>query len=242
MSSPMRATVLTPELVPLVLEPAGLGSRALAFLIDLGLALAILTAISMPASILLPDMIGLPVVMTASLVVPIAYHVVGDIRWGGRTLGKRLFGLRVVDARGLPLSPRQSLIRNVARALDALPLAYGVGAFAVVLDPLGRRLGDHVAGTLVVGDRTPELPLREVPALRRVNSLDTPRVRRLVRHRLTLEGRRVLVDLCVRADRLDPEARYDLMEEAGRRLRERLDLDEPHLSGESLVRSIVALF
>jgi uncharacterized membrane protein SpoIIM required for sporulation len=68
----------------------------------------------------------------------------------GRTPGKQLLGLRVVDGRGLPLSLEQSLVRNVVRALDFALLFYGLGALACQYDSRRRRLGDIAADTLVI--------------------------------------------------------------------------------------------
>ena len=61
-----------------------------------------------------------------------------------------LIALRVVDARGLPLTIYQSMARNVARAVDFLPLFYGVGAVASLVTATGGRLGDLIAGTIVI--------------------------------------------------------------------------------------------
>ena len=234
------AIVLTPEHVELRLEPAGPGSRWLALLVDWAIATG-LASVGVGGSMALPGPLAAPLAVTIPLVVGLAYPIWFELRADGRTPGKRMMGLRVVDARGLPLEPAQSLVRNVARALDVLPVAYGVGALAALLDPWRRRLGDLAAGTLVIQERRePIVPVPQ-PLPPRWNSLRTPRLLRLARHRLGLEERELLLELSARADELEPRARYDLMEEAGTWFRRRLEIEETSLSGESLVRGLAAL-
>ncbi|MBI5369397.1 MAG: hypothetical protein HZA54_20350 [Planctomycetes bacterium] len=120
-------------------------------------------------------------------------------------------------------------------------MGYGVGALACLVDPLSRRLGDLAADTLVIREEG-QLGFRVLlPPSRRFNSLRTPRTLRLIRHRIGLELREYLLTLCLRAEGLEARARFDLMEAAGRHLRERLDLDDPHLSGENLVRDLTSI-
>ena len=78
------------------------------------------------------------------------YAVVSEWVWRGQTVGKRLMGLRVVDARGLRLEPSQVIVRNLMRLLDALPALYLVGGIACVFSRHRQRLGDLAAGTVVV--------------------------------------------------------------------------------------------
>ncbi len=233
--------VLTPEHVPVKLVPAGLGSRFLALLVDAGLVFALSIAIFRLCSALLPGGIARALAATLTFVVTWGYHVLFETRYQGRSPGKRLTGLRVVDARGLPVTREQSFVRNVVRVLDFAPLFYGAGALVSLLDRHGRRLGDLAAGTVVVTEeRPPLLGLPSAPA-RRFNSLRTPRLFRAARNRISLEEREFLVALCLRAKLLTPEVRFDLMERAAERYRRKLGIEEPELSGEALVRDLTAL-
>ena len=54
------------------------------------------------------------------------------------------------DATGLPINLRSSVLRNVLRIVDILPENYVVGLVSMLLSPSGERLGDHVAGTIVI--------------------------------------------------------------------------------------------
>jgi hypothetical protein len=135
----------------------------------------------------------------------------------------------------------QSIVRNLMRVVDFLPLFYGVAAVASLMSPLRKRLGDVVAGTVVIRDAQPLAMRGQIAAERRHNTLRTPRVQRLVKHRISLEEREFLLTLCVRAEKLSPAARYDLMESVAAHYRETLGVEEGQISGENYVRDLTAL-
>ncbi len=147
----------------------------------------------------------------------------------------------MVDGRGLPITLAQSFMRNVVRVLDFAPLFYGLGGLVSLFDRDHRRLGDIVADTLVVRERTPLRPEGKLRLDRRFNALREPATLRRIRQRVGLEEREFLLTLCLRADRLREQARYDLMEEVGSHYRRRLEIDAPHLSNENLVRDLTAV-
>jgi uncharacterized RDD family membrane protein YckC len=234
-------TITTPEHVPIRLEPAGAGSRFLAVLIDFALVSAIGTTVYQIVSTFLPPGAARAVFVTVQFVLTWGWHIYFETRKQGRTPGKRALRLRVVDARGLPVSLYQSLVRNISRVLDFAPAFYGVGGVVTLLSPTRRRLGDIIADTLVVRDAQPLAYSGQLAGERRHNSLRTPRVLRLLRHRVSLEEREFLLTLCMRADRLSPAARYDLFEDVAAVYRRKLDLEEEPLSGENLVRDLTAV-
>jgi uncharacterized RDD family membrane protein YckC len=79
-----------------------------------------------------------------------AYFIVTEAMWGGTPV-KRLFGLRVLRADdGLQLGWSESVIRNVLRIVDVLPVLYLVGFIFAVSSPKAQRLGDRIARTVVV--------------------------------------------------------------------------------------------
>jgi len=95
---------------------------------------------------------------------PIAFEVLRD----GQTPGKKTLGLRVVNGNGTPVTWLPSIIRNLMRTVDSLPFLYGFGVASCLADPHSRRLGDLVAGTLVVyadapAERTPAPPVAAAP-------------------------------------------------------------------------------
>jgi uncharacterized RDD family membrane protein YckC len=232
--------VHSPEHVLIALEPAGLGARFAAFLIDAAIIAGLLALSSQIAGVL-PRAIATAVNVTASFLILWGYFVLLEVLRAGQSVGKQVMRLRVVDARGLPIELPQSLVRNIVRLLDLMPMG-GLGMACVLFDPHRRRLGDLAADTLVVRERGPSdrlsLAAREA---RRHNSLATPRTRRLVKHRLGLEERELLLDVCLRAPDLEEGARLRLFEEIGDRYREILGIEDKALSGENLVRGLVAL-
>jgi uncharacterized RDD family membrane protein YckC len=233
--------VVTPEHVEIVLDPAGLGHRFLALLVDLLVVLGLSMLVAQASLLLVPLGIAGVVRGAAFLLIGWGYHVYFEIAHQGQSPGKRVFGLRVVDGRGLPLALEQSFVRNAVRALDALPLGYAVGALACLFDRERRRLGDVVADTLVVREPRSVPTDRRLARERAFNSLRVPRVLRMVRHRVGLEEREFLATLCLRAEALDAGARFDLMEEVAGYYRQKLDIADVPLSGEALVRGLASI-
>lgn len=234
-------TITTPEHVPIRLEPAGAGSRFLAMMIDTGITTTASTTIAGISNIFLPSGIVGAIFVTLSLFLAWGWHIWFETRSDGRTPGKRALSLRVMDERGLSVSFFQSLIRNSMRVIDFAPLFYGFGGIATLASPRRQRLGDLVAGTLVIRDVQPLVARGQLAAERRHNTLRTPRVQRAIRHRISLEEREFLLSLCLRAEKLTPGARYDLMETVGAAYREKLGIEEQQMSGENLVRDLTAI-
>jgi uncharacterized RDD family membrane protein YckC len=136
----------TPEGVDLRLRLAGPVPRAAAFVIDLLIRVALYLVLT-PMMALAG--LGGGLVLLALFLVEWFYPVWFEVR-SGATPGKRALGLAVVHDDGTPVGPSASLIRNLLRAVDFLPLFYGLGLVSMLLDRDFRRLGDLAAGTLVI--------------------------------------------------------------------------------------------
>jgi len=149
-----RESILGLDNIRLDLPVAGLGSRSLAAFLDY-IGLGIVAAAWIVGSLVLAQMvaIGWTVVLVVAglFVIDWGYFALQEILGGGRTLGKRLLKLRVVTAEGGTPAVGSLLIRNLVRSLDLL-----CGPLLMAIDPLSRRLGDRLAGTLVVHDRERE--------------------------------------------------------------------------------------
>jgi len=234
-------TITTPEHVNIKLEPAGSGSRFLAVLIDAFITTAIASVFYGLLVNLLPRLVAAAIFVTVSFILTWGWHVYFEVNRQGRTPGKRALSLRVVDSRGLPVTLYQSMVRNMARIVDFLPAFYGVGALVNMLRSDRRRLGDVLADTLVIRESQPLAYRGELGAERHYNTLRTPRVLRLSPHRVSLEERQFLLALCLRAQKMSPAARYDLMEEVAKTYRQKLDIEEEAISGENLVRDLTAV-
>lgn len=140
--------VITPEGVALHLPAAGPVPRALAWSIDLAIRLVLLMVAGMILGAL--GTAGSGVYLVVLFVLFWFYPVLFEALDGGRSPGKRALGLRVVAMDGAPIGWVAAFTRNLLRAVDMLPFGYAAGLVASLADPWGRRLGDQVAGTLVV--------------------------------------------------------------------------------------------
>jgi len=152
----------TPEGVSLRLRAAGALPRAQAWTVDLFLRLVVFFIAMIPLSLFGKGGNGLAMLLMFALLW--AYSVVCEVWLDGQTLGKRALGLRVVNADGTPVTWLPSVVRNLLRVVDALPGVYGVGLASTLIDPHARRLGDIVAGTMVI--HAQDLPAgQQVPML-----------------------------------------------------------------------------
>lgn len=140
--------VVTPEGVALRLPAAGPMPRALAWLVDFAIRIALLIAAGTVLGLL--GRTGMGVYAVLMFLVFWFYPVLFEVLWDGRTPGKRAMGLRVVAANGAPVGWLAAFVRNLLRVVDMLPFGYAFGLVTSLVDPWGRRLGDLVAGTLVV--------------------------------------------------------------------------------------------
>lgn len=148
--------VATPERVSFGYQVAGLGTRAIAQLLDLLIVFGILVALSLAAggAAALTDnaIVADLILIIGGFITVFGYFWVSEAMWSGQTLGKKAFRLRAVGDRGEPLTFLQAGIRNIVRIVDFLPYGYGVGVVVLFINGKGKRLGDLAAGTIVVKD------------------------------------------------------------------------------------------
>ena len=157
-----RISIVTPDHIELDFELAGLGSRFLALIVDALLIGLLIIALVVIAIILGVGSIATAGSMTAgSWVLAFTIFAYVVLMWGyflmfealnnGQTPGKRWTRIQVVRDDGLPVRWRESALRNLVRAADILPPpACIVGGLAILLSKSGKRLGDLLAGTIVV--------------------------------------------------------------------------------------------
>ena len=146
-----RLAIATPEGVEVELTLAGVGSRFIAGAIDFAIQLCVIIAL---AVILQPaGSAGAAIFSSAVFALIFFYDVLFEVLGGGRTLGKRWTGLRVVRSGGRPITLTRSALRNILRLIDILPGFYAVGMTVIFITPRNQRIGDLAAGTHVVRDR-----------------------------------------------------------------------------------------
>jgi uncharacterized RDD family membrane protein YckC len=211
-----RLLIRTPEGIDFSFPLAGPVARCLAWVVDLLVTVLLwmlVVRLFQPAMILLPD-IASALMTLALFIVYIGYGLAFEWLWRGQTLGKRLVGLRVVDADGLRLQFHQVLLRNLLRMVDALPLFYFFGGMACLLSRRAQRLGDLAANTVVVYNLKPLEPNLDQLLSGKFNSLrQHPHLEARLRQRISAEEARLALRALMRRDELEPIARVTLFSE-----------------------------
>jgi len=224
----------TPEHVVLDLEIAGIGSRALAAVLDMlillgsGLALLIVLAILSGYGIAI-GRLGSVILVLAGFVVWNGYFILFEGLRRGQTPGKRIAGIRVVMDTGHAVSFGAAAVRNLLRIADALPPPYLIGLLLVAFHPRAKRLGDLVAGTIVARDRPHEAP--PAPATAAGGVEEPPSI-----PELDDEEFRLLSQFAARQAQLEPAARVRLARGLAARLAE-----YPAAPGQSDLAHLLAL-
>lgn len=160
-----KLTIDTPEQVGLEYPLAGIGSRFLALFYDSLVQFIIYTVLFFISLFTLPggaEWWNSPSKWLAAILILIGfcvywgYFAASEALWNGQTLGKRQAGIRVIKDSGRPVTPFEAIARNLVRVIDAIPGVYAVGLLTMLFNKKNRRLGDFVAGTVVVHDRKGE--------------------------------------------------------------------------------------
>jgi uncharacterized RDD family membrane protein YckC len=160
----------TPERVELYYILANVGNRFLAAAIDHLIQAGLLLMIFLIAGVITQWQFvgGLGTWTMAALILAFfgiywGYFVLFETLWSGQTPGKRIMKLRVVREDGRPIRFFEAFVRNLLRlGIDLLPpFSYAVGVVSIILSPRSKRVGDFVAGTVVVKERATEAPSLE---------------------------------------------------------------------------------
>ena len=138
----------TPEGVELSLRLSGPVVRMLAWIIDTLIRIGLYIVLALV--LLGGGDLGTGLFLILLFVIEWFYPVLFEMIHAGRTPGKRAMGIRVVHDDGTPVGWSASVVRNLLRFVDWLPVFYVLGLVSMVLNSEFRRLGDIVAGTLVV--------------------------------------------------------------------------------------------
>lgn len=191
--------VATPEGIELTLRLAGPVPRALAWSIDFLLRIAFVFLVMLVAGPL--GHAGTGVVLIAAFFVEWLLPAAFETMWNGQTPGKRALGIAVLNDDGTPVRWPAALTRNLLRAVDFLPLFYGIGLAAMLLSRDFKRLGDLAAGTVVVyqAEKLSPRVFAEAPPI----APPFP---------LSLEEQRALLELAERAPALTNERLEELAE------------------------------
>jgi uncharacterized RDD family membrane protein YckC len=189
--------IATPEGIELELRLAGPVPRAAAWALDFGLRLAILAVVGMVLGAL--GGFGAGAFFLLWFFLEWLFPAWCEVNWGGATPGKKALQLVVLHDDGTPVRWPAALARNLLRAIDFLPLFYGIGLVAMLASRDFKRLGDLAAGTIVVYRDAPPRGF-QVP--------DAPPLAPGVP--LTLPEQRAILDFAERAHGLTPERAEEL--------------------------------
>jgi uncharacterized RDD family membrane protein YckC len=163
-----QLSIDTPELVAIEMPLAGIGSRFIALLVDYLIWGAAFIVLGLLAAFLLPGIEAFSKISaqwaTAIFIFIVflfnwGYFTLFEAFWNGRTPGKRVARIRVIQRSGRAIGLFESMARNLVRYVDQLPFFYAVGVITMFVTRQHQRLGDLAAGTLVVRDREQEAPL-----------------------------------------------------------------------------------
>lgn len=145
----------TPEGIAILLRPAGPVPRALAYLVDWTIRTVMIVIVI--SSLRHFRGLGTGLMLIAYFAIEWFYPIVFELLPGAATPGKRALGLQVIMDSGLPVTPAASVVRNLLRVADFLPAMFAAGFVSMFLRHDFKRLGDIVAGTLVVHARQVQL-------------------------------------------------------------------------------------
>jgi len=166
---PDELNIDTPELVDIQMPLAGIGSRFIALLVDMLIWIAGFLLLLALLAIFLPGIAefsnisaewAFAIFLIIIFLLFWGYFTLFEAFWNGRTPGKRVARIRVIQRSGRAIGLIESMTRNLVRYVDMQPFPfYAVGVIAIFATRQHQRLGDLAAGTLVVRDHLEEAPL-----------------------------------------------------------------------------------
>jgi len=157
-----QLSIETPELVAIDMPVAGIGSRFIALLVDYLIWLFVIVALILIFHYVDPSLtrfsqLGEKWATAILTLVGFAfywgYFTLFEAFWNGRTPGKRVAKIRVIQRSGRGIGLFEAMTRNLLRVIDQIPFIYAVGVVTIFLTKQHQRLGDLAAGTLVVHER-----------------------------------------------------------------------------------------
>ncbi len=240
-----KLTIETPEQTALDFVVAGIGSRFIAVAIDILIQTAVWFVVgmlglfaSLGLSIAWPKtgMWGVAVLILFFFVMWFGYYAIFEIVWNGQSPGKRITKIRVIKDSGRPLTPAETIGRNLMRIVDWLPSFYAIGIVTMLLNKQNKRLGDLLVGALVVREAT-------LADLRPVwQSIDDPFLATLPpmgATQLTAEESALIESFLQRRLDLEPLVRFRMADHILRRLMPKLTIPADNaLSPERLLEAL----
>jgi uncharacterized RDD family membrane protein YckC len=240
-----KLTIETPEQTALDFAVAGIGSRFIAIALDTLIQIAIGVVVGIAGAFGLAglekissrySMWGGAFLLLFYFVLYFGYFAIFEIIWNGQSPGKRWTKIRVIKDSGRPLTPAESIGRNLMRIVDWLPGLYAVGVLSAVVTKQNKRLGDLLVGSLVVR----ETSLADVrPAWQPTSDQALSTLAPLGAANLSPQEFALIDSFLNRRVDLDPSVRSRMADDILRRLRPQLTLPtENTLSTEKLLEAL----
>jgi uncharacterized RDD family membrane protein YckC len=240
-----KLTIDTPEQTALEFVIAGIGSRfiaiALDILIQIAVGLVVIIALafgSVQLEAYLPKtgLWGVALLILFLFVLYFGYYAIFEILWNGQTPGKRISRIRVIKDSGRPLTPAESIGRNLMRIVDWMPTFYAVGVVSMLINKQNKRLGDLLVGSLVVREAT----LTELrPIWQTTQNPGDVSLAPMGAAMLTAEEASLIESYLQRRLDLDPVVRYRMADDIFRRLSPKLTIPSDNaLSADRLLEAL----
>jgi uncharacterized RDD family membrane protein YckC len=224
--------------------------RGLAMALDLAIVTAassMVNGLLAALSLISRDLFGFASILGGFLL-SFGYWIYFELKWKGSTPGKKILSLRVIDVEGRRLGLHQVVLRNLLRVVDQLPILYLVGGTTATLNRQWRRVGDLVAGTVVV--REPEIGTLRLQAKTgdeghgHNSLLEQPHLAKRLRQALAPADYRLARSALARRSELAPAARLEVFSSLAERIRHLGQIPPEAVEGvadEMLVRNVVEI-
>lgn len=222
-----KLTIDTPEQTALEFPLAGIGSRFVAMAIDTAIQLVAFFVLFIALALAIPAMrvFGavtpqwvFAILIVAGFLIYYGYFAFFEATWNGQTPGKRYAQLRVMKDDGRPINPYDAIARNLLRIVDQLPIFYGAAMISVLFSKQNKRLGDFVAGTVVVHEKTVDTA-RPFLEIRQDDSAATYDV-----SHITLDELHLIETFLQRRDTFDPALRGSMAAQISSRIAQKLEV------------------
>jgi uncharacterized RDD family membrane protein YckC len=243
-----KLTIETPEQTSLDFAVAGIGSRFVALAIDVLIQIGIAIVVGIAGGFAFAGLVrvmpkaapwALAIFILFYFLLYFGYFAVFEIVWNGQTPGKRKAGIRVIKDSGRPLTPAESIGRNLMRIVDWMPGLYAVGVACAFFTKGNKRLGDLVVGSIVVR----ETAFSDLKRVVQTASVAAPPANLstapLGAYQLSPDEFSLIESFLNRRFALDPVVRYRMADEILARLKPKLTLPaDQSLSTEKILEAL----
>lgn len=233
-----RVTLQTPESVELEFRLAGIGNRALGLFVDYNILAGLLIGLILLWLLVVQELTRwldqlavdysaiadwfVAIALLSLFAVFVGYFVFFETLWQGQTPGKRIAKIRVICDDGRPIRLGQATLRALLRPVDDL---FSLGVILIIVGKREKRLGDWVAGTLVVQEIAPTVKVPFVPS-EQAQTVANQLMELADVSRLLPDDFAVIRAYLQRRSLLDAKARSQLSLQLARQAKQAIDLQE----------------